>query len=168
MGIVGGPMGYRLLRWIDGGRAAAPAAGQEFPWESAAYSGKSKTEALFGAGIWAEVEGKVVIDFGCADGAQAIGLARHGARRVIGIDDRESVLEIARRKADAAGVADRCTFSTTTEERADLIFSIDWFEHYDDPAALLAQMRRLIADDGRVHISFGPTWYHPMGGHLFS
>src|SRR5207249_7765599 len=37
-----------------------------------------------------------------------------------------------------------------------------------DPGALLAEMRRLINDDGRVHISFGPAWYHPMGGHLFS
>jgi SAM-dependent methyltransferase len=169
MGIVGGTLGYELLRRIDpGGKSADPAPGQQFPWQSAAYAGKSKTEVLFGPGIWAEVEGKLAIDFGCADGAEAIAMAKHGARRVIGIDTRESVLEIARRAAEAAGVADRCSFSTRTDERADVIFSIDWFEHHHDPAALLAEMRRLLDDAGRVHISFGPAWYHPMGGHLFS
>jgi SAM-dependent methyltransferase len=169
MGIVGGRLGYHLLRRIsrDGG-AGDHAPGQTFPWQSAAYAGRSKLEVLFGSGIWANVAGKVVMDFGCADGAEAIAMAAHGASRVIGIDTRESVLEIARHAAAAAGVADRCSFRTRTDESADLIFSMDWFEHYDDPGALLAEMRRLIKDDGRVHISFGPAWYHPMGGHLFS
>jgi SAM-dependent methyltransferase len=169
MGIVGGSVGYQLLRRIsrDGG-AGDHAPGQQFPWQSAAYAGRSKAEVLFGPGIWKEVAGKVAMDFGCADGAEVIAMARHGARKVIGIDNRESVLEIARKAAAAAGVADRCRFSTRADEKADLIFSIDWFEHYDDPGALLAEMRRLIDDQGRVHISFGPSWYHPMGGHLFS
>jgi SAM-dependent methyltransferase len=168
MGIVGGPLGYQLLRRIGREAAADPLPGQEFPWQSPAYAGRSKLEALFGAGVWAEVTGKVAMDFGCADGAEAIAMAKHGARKVVGIDTRESVLAIARRAAAAAGVTDRCTFSTVTEEGADVIFSMDWFEHYDDPGALLGQMRRLIHDDGRVHISFGPPWYHPLGGHLFS
>src|SRR5256712_13417805 len=29
-------------------------------------------------------------------------------------------------------------------------------------------MRRLVKDDGRVLVSFGPPWCHPLGGHLFS
>jgi hypothetical protein len=29
-------------------------------------------------------------------------------------------------------------------------------------------MRRLIRNDGRIFISFGPPWFHPQGGHLFS
>src|SRR5207247_7441652 len=167
MGIVGGALGYHLLRRIsrDGG-AADHAPGQAFPWQSAAYAGRSKLEVLFGPGIWAQAAGKVAMDFGCADGAEAIALAAHGARRVIGIDTRESVLEIARKAATAAGVADRCSFSTRTDERADLIFSMDWFEHYDDPGALLGEMRRLVEDGGRVHISFGPPRSHHMGGHL--
>lgn len=169
MGIVGGALGYHVLRRISrDGALADHLPGQAFPWQSAAYAGRSKLEVLFGPGIWTEVAGKVVMDFGCADGAEAIAMAAHGARRVIGIDTRESVLEVARRAAAAAGVANRCSFSTHTDERADLIFSMDWFEHYDDPGALLGEMRRLINDSGRVHISFGPPWYHPMGGHLFS
>jgi SAM-dependent methyltransferase len=169
MGILGGPVGYHLLRWIGRhGPAAEPPPEQAFPWQGKAYAGRSKLEALFGPRIWAEVAGKVVVEFGCADGAEAISMALHGARKVIGIDNRESVLEIARRAAAARGVADRCVFSTHTDERADVIFSIDWFEHYDDVEGMLRQMRKLIKDDGRVHISFGPSWYHPLGGHLFS
>jgi hypothetical protein len=29
-------------------------------------------------------------------------------------------------------------------------------------------MRKLVKDDGCVLAAFGPTWYHPLGGHLFS
>lgn len=29
-------------------------------------------------------------------------------------------------------------------------------------------MRDLLRTDGRVFISFGPSWLHPYGGHLFS
>lgn len=169
MGIVGGRAGYRVLRWIGRhGPASEPAHGQVFPWQGQAYAGRSKLEALFGPGIWAEVAGKVVTEFGCADGAEAIEMAVRGARKVIGVDDRESVLAIARQAAAARGVADRCVFSTHTDEKTDLIFSIDWFEHYDDVEGILRRMRQLIDDAGRVHISFGPPWYHPLGGHLFS
>ncbi|HEY2941229.1 MAG TPA: class I SAM-dependent methyltransferase [Vicinamibacteria bacterium] len=168
MGIVGGRVGYHLLRGIGRrGEAAGPLPGH-LPWRGKAYQGRSKLEVLFGPGIWAEVAGKVVIDFGCADGVEAVEVATHGAKRVIGVDTRPSVLEMARQAAEASGVADRCVFSTQVDEKADLIFSIDWFEHYDDVAGILRQMRRLIKDDGRVRISFGPPWYHPLGGHLFS
>lgn len=98
-----------MLRWIGRhGPAADPPPEQAFPWQGQAYAGRSKLEALFGPGIWAEVAGKVVVEFGCTDGAEAIAMAAHGARKVIGIDNRESVLQIARQAAAARGVADRC------------------------------------------------------------
>jgi hypothetical protein len=169
MGILGGQIGQYLLNRVGRRRPAAePASGQAFPWQSQAYSGRSKLEALFGPGIWSEVVGKVVTEFGCADGAETIEMAARGARKAVGIDARQSVLEIARRAAEARGVADRCIFSTRSDEKTDLIFSIDWFEHYDDVEGILWHMRQLITDNGRVHISFGPPWYHPLGGHLFS
>src|SRR6267142_1082240 len=60
------------------------------------------------------------------------------------------------------------TQATATDERADVILSIDGFEHYDDPEQVLRVLRRLLKDDGRVFIAFGPPWLHPLGGHLFS
>ncbi|HUQ31812.1 MAG TPA: class I SAM-dependent methyltransferase [Pyrinomonadaceae bacterium] len=161
MGIIGGQLGYRLLRRIN--RGDKPAGCDE-----SAYAGRSKMEQLCGPEIRREIEGRDVIDFGCGTGASAVEMVERGARRVIGIDIRESALMEARAKAERAGVADRCEFVTETKERADIIFSMDAFEHFDDPAAVLRVMRGLLKDDGHAFIVFGPTWYHPQGGHLFS
>jgi SAM-dependent methyltransferase len=50
----------------------------------------------------------------------------------------------------------------------DIIISVDGFEHFDDPGGVLATMRRSLNPGGRVLAAFGPTWFHPLGGHLFS
>ncbi len=123
---------------------------------------------LLGSGFFQEIEGKTVIDFGCGEGSEAIEMAQRGARRVIGIDIREDLLEIARRKAREVKVDDKCAFLVTTDERADIILSLDSFEHFADPAAVLRTMASLLQPSGKVVACFGPTWYHPLGGHLFS
>lgn len=120
-----------------------------------------------GPGFFARIAGKTVIDFGCGEGEDAVEMAQKGAKRVIGIDNREEVLEVARRKALAAG-AQNIDFATSTEEPADLVVSVDAFEHFADPAAILEIMNTLLTPSGQVLVSFGPTWYHPLGGHLFS
>jgi SAM-dependent methyltransferase len=109
-----------------------------------------------------------VIDFGCGLGVEALEMAERGARRVIGLDIREAVLDQARMAAERRHLADRCIFTTDTDEQADIIVSIDGFEHYDDPVSVLRTMRERIAPRGRVLIAFGPPWFHPLGGHLFS
>ncbi len=134
----------------------------------AAYHGKSKLRTLLGEDFVRRIPGRTVVDFGCGDGLQAIELARFGARKVIGIDIREDALERAKRNAVEAGVAGVCRFASTTDEPADIIVSIDGFEHYEDPAHILAIMDALLRPGGEVLVSFGPTWYHPLGGHLFS
>lgn len=155
-------MGYHLLYWlsrlVDGRDHCS----------GAPYRGRSKLEVLFGEQIWNEVQGKTAIDFGCGPGLEAVEMAQHGARKVIGIDIREKMLSYGARAAERAGVSDRCVFTARTSEQADVIFSVDAFEHYDDPREVLRAMRQLVKNDGRVIISFGPPWFHPLGGHLFS
>lgn len=151
---------YRLLRWISPGEPNV--------CSGEAYRGRSKIAILLGESLLSRVAGKIVIDFGCGEGEEAIELAQHGAKQVIGIDIRHDVLETARRRAAAAGLQDRCEFGTSTETRADLIVSIDSFEHFDDPPGVLRTMDGLLAPGGEVLASFGPTWFHPLGGHLFS
>jgi SAM-dependent methyltransferase len=164
MGIIGGEVGYRVLRKLSpDGKNDYCATGVPL-----VYQGRSKIEVLFGPQIWDELAGRTVIDFGCGRGGDAIDIARHGAARVTGLDMRESVLVAAREAAQAAGVADRCEFVTATKERADVVMSLDAFEHFDDPAGVLRLMRGLVKDEGRAVIMFGPTWYHPVGGHSFS
>ena len=133
-----------------------------------AYAGKSKLDVLLGKEFLARISGKTVVDFGCGEGDDSIEMARKGAGRVIGVDIRDDVLQTAARKAQEAGVGDKCVFTSATEELADMVVSIDAFEHFADPAAILRIMRGLLRPSGDVLISFGPTWFHPLGGHLFS
>jgi SAM-dependent methyltransferase len=131
-------------------------------------SGASSKLDLLGDNFLSKIPGKTVIDFGCGLGTEAIEMAHRGASRVIGIDIREDNLQIARDRAASAGVQDRCVFTTSTAEKSDVIVSIDAFEHFQDPAEILRIMNSLLKPDGTILLSFGPTWYHPLGGHLFS
>lgn len=161
MGLIGGTLGYRLLKRIG-------KQGEDCMIDGSSYANRSKLEALLGGRVWPEIEGRVVIDFGCGEGAEAVEMALRGASRVIGVDIQERLLKIARERAASAGVRDRCTFTTNPTERADVIVAIDSFEHFADPGAILKVMREMLKPTGCVLAAFGPTWYHPLGGHLFS
>jgi hypothetical protein len=78
MGIIGGTLGYNLLRRIS-------IDGETGYCDGSAYQGVSKIEKLLGAKIWSDTKDKVVIDFGCGDGEDAIEVAARGARKVIGV-----------------------------------------------------------------------------------
>jgi SAM-dependent methyltransferase len=150
---------YRLLRIIT----------PQLPstMGGAAYAGKSKLRVLL-PGIEAEIKDKVVLDFGCGPGAEANEMALLGAKRVIGLDISEKWLHLAREQALNAGVAARCEFVTRFAGPVEIIVSIDSFEHFAEPDAVLQTMYSLLEPGGQVFISFGPTWYHPLGGHLLS
>ena len=158
-GIIGGEIGYRILKRV--GKKVS----DEVPL---AYRGVSKLDKLLGDRFWEDIADKLVIDFGCGHGNDAIEMAKRGAKRVIGIDNRPEVLNVARASAKENCVESKCTFVTDTNERADVITSIDAFEHFQNPSEVLQIMRSRIKDDGKVIAVFGPTWYHPLGGHLFS
>jgi len=161
-GFIGGSVGYQMLRWIG---CHSTTKGHRRESESRNHS---KIEVLFNSGIWVELLGKTVIDFGCGTGTEAIAIAKRGAKEVIGIDIRQNCLDIARLAANRAGVADCCSFSTQTTKKADIVLSLDGFEHYKCPQEVLKIMRGLLKDDGQALVSFGPPWFHPLGGHLFS
>lgn len=161
MGILGGSVGLRILRTIA----------QDVPQGDCLETDEDdgKIEAAFGGRLKATLAGKTVIDFGCGDGQQAIAMARAASDcRVIGLDIQQKHLDQARQRAVQAGLEDRCSFAMDTEERADLIVSFDAFEHFADPLAILKIMSKLLKPNGEVLVSFGPTWLHPYGGHLFS
>jgi SAM-dependent methyltransferase len=160
MCVIGGTLGRHLLRHL------APK-DWEGRVEALAYR-TSKLELLLGTEFFDLICGKTVIDFGCGSGAEAVEMAQRGARRVLGIEINPRLLEQARQRAISAGVADRCVVATAPDEPADVIVSLDSFEHFADPLAILQVMAEYLKPGGRVIISFGPTWYHPYGGHFFS
>lgn len=161
MAVIGGNLGFFLLRKIGG-------QGEKDKLSGARYQRSNKIEALLGKDFWHGIQDKVVIDFGCGQGFDAIEIAKRGARKVIGIDIQERFLQQGRINAQAAGLAGRCEFAQSPAEPADLIVALDSFEHFQHPARILKIMSGMLKPDGRVVASFGPTWFHPFGGHLFS
>ncbi|HEY0962804.1 MAG TPA: class I SAM-dependent methyltransferase [Pseudomonadales bacterium] len=161
MAIIGGDLGVWLLKSFGG-------QGERDMLNGASYDGTSKIETLLGRSFWQDIRDKVVIDFGCGPGKDSIEMARHGARKVIGVDIQERFLDAARISAFEAGVAERCEFVTSPSERADVIVALDSFEHFENPAEILQIMSSMLKPDGKIIAAFGPTWYHPYGGHLFS
>jgi SAM-dependent methyltransferase len=95
-------------------------------------------------------------------------MAASGAERVTGLDIQTTLLARARERAKEAGVAERCAFVTATGEPAEIVTSIDAFEHFHEPEAALLAMYGLLKPGGSLVVSFGPTWYHPLGGHMVS
>jgi SAM-dependent methyltransferase len=160
--LIGGALGIALLNLASRNGAL------ERCDIATAYIGRSKLEVLLGRGIWDEVRDRDVLDFGCGPGAEVVEVAQHGARRVVGLDLRDKWLELGASHAEANGVADRCTFARQWDDPVDRIISLDAFEHFADPAAILVRMRELLRPGGRVLAAFGPTWYHPLGGHIYS
>jgi 2-polyprenyl-3-methyl-5-hydroxy-6-metoxy-1,4-benzoquinol methylase len=154
MGFLTGTLANAILnryRWAKPGSAI-----------TTVYDGKSKLEMLFGPSVWEEFAAKTVIDFGCEFGKECREIQAHGAKRVIGLDIRPHILEIARQHSS------EIEYAETTTEKADVILSLDSFDHYPDPAGVLRTMHELLARNGHVIVSFGPTWKHPLGGHGFS
>lgn len=130
------------------------------------YDGKSKLSMLLPA-VLDNVNAKVVVDFGSGHGYEAIEIAMRGARQVIGVEIDETLLEIARKNASKAGVGDRCVFSPSAPDgSADVVVSLDSFEHFDNPGMILQIMLRMLVSGGRAYVSWGPPWYHPYGMHL--
>ena len=162
MPLIGGTLGYQLLKRL------APGGIGQSRMDGSAYANQSKIEVLLGAPVLDALKGRVVVDFGCGTGEDAIALAKRGATKVIGIDIQQSFLDIAIADAKTEGVDDIVTFATALASKVDAVVSIDAFEHFDDPAEILRLVATLMRPDGRFYISFGPTWYHPLGGHLFS
>ncbi len=135
----------------------------------------SRLRQYFGASLETRLRDRTVVDFGCGRGADAVIAALAGAKRVIGIDIDDAYLDSARTLARDHGVAQTCTFVNAQSEAAtyralrgtcDVVFSIDAFEHFGDPAAVLAEMNALLCPGGTLLISFGPPWKHPYGAHM--
>ena len=165
MPLIGGEIGYRLLCLICPPRKMGDGGD---PYESS----QEKLLTHFGEQFLEDIQGKTVLDFGCGTGEIAVELASLGAERVIGIEIREELHEVARSHARERGVEGVCTFAThfSPEEHGAVAYalSLDSFEHFDDPGGILDLVSGTLARNGEMLISFGWPWYHPYGGHLFS
>ena len=123
----------------------------------------------YGSAFDEAIRDRVVVDIGCGHGDQVIGAAQAGAGRAVGIEMRPIVDEA---RAAALGVADRITFTTRPIAElgtawADVAFSQNSFEHFGNPAQILADAWGALKPGGTFFVTFGPPWWNPFGVHQF-
>lgn len=118
-----------------------------------------------------QIQGGRVLDIGCAEGLEAIALAKLGARGVIGIDIRIDTAEAARLQAQLApesaielryGDAHDMPFEAAS---FDAVVSLSSFEHFRDPFRVLCEGVRVLKPGGRFYLTSG-VWGHPYGAHM--
>ncbi|MEP6886711.1 MAG: class I SAM-dependent methyltransferase, partial [Nitrospirales bacterium] len=164
-GLLGGKFGTWLLERC----AVPPAQTHTAIGESAGthVDDTPRLSSLFGERFSRSVKRSTVLDYGCGYGQTVVSLAKSDVGTAIGLDIRESVLQAARRLARQEEVGERCLFINAADtgalaslkERIDVVVSIDGFEHYAEPDAVLRQMRQLLRPGGVAYISFGPPWW---------
>jgi SAM-dependent methyltransferase len=91
------------------------------------------------------VTGRSVIDIGCGPGHYGVALARQGASRVLGLDFAPGMLEIAKKRADAAGVGQQCSFvngdflTYPFSEKFDYAILMGFMDYIADAPAVIAR-----------------------------
>lgn len=104
------------------------------------------------------IEGRSVIDIGCGPGHYAVLLAARGASKVVGLDFARGMLEIAKKRAAARSVADRCSFELgdflthPLPEKFDYAILMGLMDYVKEPERVVD--RALEVTTGRAFFSF--------------
>lgn len=103
-----------------------------------------------------ESKGKVLLDYCCGVGGSSISAAKSGAGLCIGIDISAYSLDVAKRRAEEEGVADRCVFIQGDAENTGLPDnSVDRIIcsgvlHHLDVTKAFPELQRILKPGGRI------------------
>jgi len=104
------------------------------------------------------IEGRTVIDIGSGPGHYAVALAAQGAARVLGVDFAPGMIDIAKKRAERAGVTDRCTFTlgdfleVSGDEKFDYAIVMGFMDYIEDAGALMRKVLNVCR--GKAFFSF--------------
>ena len=121
------------------------------------------------------IEDKKVLDLGCGLGAKTLYYALKGARRVVGVDTDEEIIERARRrlKRSHADLSEKVKFEVCGDraipfdsETFDVVITTATFEHIRFPETVLDECWRVVRTNGYIYIDFQP-WLGCHGAHLY-
>jgi GMP synthase-like glutamine amidotransferase len=125
--------GRRAAGWDD-----------RFPDDDAAYRGAADALAVG--------DGDVVLDVGCGTGRALA----HLGPAAVGVDATPEMLAVARGRSRRLALADGAHLPLR-DGAVDAVFAAGFVTHLDDPAAGLAELRRVTRRGGRLAI------FHPIG-----
>jgi 2-polyprenyl-3-methyl-5-hydroxy-6-metoxy-1,4-benzoquinol methylase len=95
-----------------------------------------------------------IVDVGCGHGAPTISMAEaYPDATVVGVDYHEESIEVARERAETAGVADRVSFEVATAREYggadyDLVTMFNCYHDMGDPVGVAAHVRETLGEDG--------------------
>lgn len=116
---------------------------------------------------------KTMIDIGFGLGAMCFYMGENGAKKVVGTEIDQEYINYARNKLwnEYKHLSNIVQFKSSNEvenERFDIVFSKDCFEHYANPEKFIHTMKKYMKKSGIMVIGFSPLWKSPYGGHLWS
>ena len=105
-----------------------------------------------------------VLEIGCGYGFASLYMAQAG-KNVSATD----VVDVRYPEVKASGVqfalGDVCARLPYEDNRFDLVYSINSFEHFPDPDKALSEILRVTRPGGIVFLAFGPLYYSAWGLH---
>ena len=101
-----------------------------------------------------DVRGKMIVDFGCGDGALA-GLIAKAGGVIIGFDSNETGLSLAKDKFNKYGLSGtfHSKLSMLSNELYDAVVCSDVIEHVDNPEEIMKEIFRILKPGGNAVIS---------------
>ena len=116
----------------------------------------------------APIEGRTFLDVGPGTGRYVFEFLKRGARHVTGIDIADNMLAVCRERAQAEGVADRCTFIQSDllkfnpDTKFDVTIGIGLFDYVPDALPVLTKMREVTTDRAIASFPLLWTWRAPV------
>ena len=114
----------------------------------------------------------IVVDIGCAHGSLCVNIAQAGAKRVIGIDIFQEVIDFANENIrqnypELLGIVEfRCIqLENLAVSDIDYFVSKDCFEHIIGVEKVLYEAKKRLKIGGRILCGFGPLWNSGWGDH---
>jgi SAM-dependent methyltransferase len=117
-----------------------------------------------------DFKNKTVLDIGCGIGNTSLYMSLKGAKKVVGIDINQKGLDFAKKQAkqypQLSGILEYKTPEEMKNEKFDIVFSKDSFEHYSQPEKFIKIMKQYTKPSGQLVIGFSPLWKSPYGAHI--
>ncbi|MEA3311774.1 MAG: methyltransferase domain-containing protein [candidate division WOR-3 bacterium] len=105
---------------------------------------------------------KTFLDVGCGTGRYSLELARRGAKKVVGIDVSERMIEVCNRRAKKENIEDRARFILADimeyepDEAFDICIGMGLLDYIKNPLPTLTRIRGLTRE--KAFLSFPVLW----------